>query len=801
MYLNYISGLFDGDETLADKKVSSLKLKSGTIILVISILIGLVFIGFNLPGMIVGTLIGIILSVLNNTFINNTIDNYVLAKYDLIEPILTSSGIQNWDILNLRDIDGDGTFDEILFEHIHGTTYNPSELESAIPNISKLLGKIDGGHLLQVSNNQMLMIFHDHIINEIMNKGNIKNFYIVNMEEVIENPKKVRRIEFEHNPNTPYDLHQLKDSIEAIQKLLGRDGAKVKELEEGLIVIEFNDYVAKIMKAAGIDNWEIVNQEELETNPELNTIIWKHKSGKKHNIGELESGAKEIASILGKGRAVIKSLDMGKAEMHFKPYLVSKKDNIPFQKIEMPKNKLYLGVKNRKEQTFTLPEEESIGGFTQHMMIVGKSGSGKSFFTDNVLMGNWMNESNWDDIEKIYIIDYKNSGDYLKYKHLDKVEYSDGSVNSALAIMMKVLRHMLTRYMYQTQNGGGGYKGKKIILLSDEIQRVNAGLNENDRDKRMAWNKISELYQQFAEQARAANISMISILQKGTIDNLPGGSNFRDNNRHRLALLNDNMSLLLDQELIDKEGIRADRLEQGQFIYMDELQGESSLTEGFGVALDQPWTDYVINYKKLAYEGKDKDAEIIKTLNNIKFKEEDQKLIDNVKFYEKVIPIMEELEKEYFEEMKNSGKKLAIESMADLDNYTERDFALEAIEIYKKEVEEGIKFEDLMEEKREEYKEEILDYINEIENDPKFESKTYLPEELEHIELEELEDYEDDDWDKEEAEMEEINKRVQYNTAVVDELYARYFKEEVEEKQIEETKKIGNTMNFLENLE
>jgi len=598
LYDNKVEELFNNNNPDDDTEILIFKAAGSVLSLLTSIGISSSIFGLNGISLTIGLITGILLTLLHLKLFNQAIEDYINMKDSITKPLLEASGISNWEIENIQDIDGDGTYDEIMFSHIKGKPFNVSELESAIDKLSPMLNK-EGGIVIPFGKENYMLSFKPHIINLIINEGGIYNFIILNEDEIVNNPYNFEKIVFQHNTNTIYDIRQLKESKENITKAIDRGGISIVELDDGCVEMRFNNLVHKILKAGNISSWKISNVEELIQNEDYNLIKWEHIEGESYSAKELEGKGEDLASLLGKGRSVIKDNKNGRVDMVFKPELVSRKDNIPFQKINLPKNKLYLGVKNKTDKAFTQPEDEILGGFTQHMLIIGKSGSGKSFFTDNVLMGNWMNTTNYNDIEKIYIIDYKNSGDYLKYKDLDKVEYSDGSIESASIIMKKVVDTMLARYAYQVENGGGGYKGKKILLISDEIQRVNPSVASSERGIiRNSWMEIEKSYQMLSEQARAANISLISILQKGTLDNLPGGSNFRDNNRHRIGLLNNNMSLLFDQELIDKEGIKADKFKQGQFVYMDELLGEDSITESYGVALDQPWTDYVISSAK-----------------------------------------------------------------------------------------------------------------------------------------------------------------------------------------------------------
>ena len=111
------------------------------------------------------------------------------------------------------------------------------------------------------------------------------------------------------------------------------------------------------------------------------------------------------------------------------------------------------------------------------------------------------------------------------------------------------------------------------------------------------------------------------------------------------------MNLLLDQELIEKYNIKADKLKGGQFVYYDTLG--SGIQDGFTLTIN-----YDVPFKSLS---KDNDSN-----KDIKIKQE----LDN---YTLIAYKSIELARQDSVEAEENGAKTHLDSLSQLQNFQEKD--------------------------------------------------------------------------------------------------------------------------------
>ncbi len=427
-----------------------------------------------------------------------------------------------------------------------------------------------------------------------------------------------------------------------------------------LFIIFFLKYIFRqveyenLLKVGGIRTAKI-------TNFTSEYIIFKRLIGQTISIKSIESGINEICQFLGKYNAHVEIHKQDSFKMIFKenlPDIDTKIKSIPLKEI-IDINKLYLGVRDDKRTLVQTKESEVRGKINGHMLIVGASGSGKSY-SFNQILKNWLNPESYKELEKIYILNFKDSADYNPYKKLDKVSYCGNNIRSALKMCKEVEMEMMKRYIYNTKHNEENFPGQKILFIVDEIQTIaeEQGSKGGARIDRNSWDELDSIFKKLASKARAANISLVIILQKGTAENLPGGTTFRDNIRHRFALLNNNMTLLLDAELIEKYNIQADKLKGGQFVYYDTLG--SGIQDGFTLTVD-----YKVPFDTLSISD-DSNEDI-----NIKQELENYTLIA----YKAM-----ELARQDSEDMEETGAKTHLDSLSQLQHFEEKDYLELAIQ-------------------------------------------------------------------------------------------------------------------------
>lgn len=431
----------------------------------------------------------------------------------------------------------------------------------------------------------------------IYETGNINSYKVVSVED--------NQIDFELRKGQSNNVSEISNAIPSLANFLLKNNGVTLEDEDkpGIITIRFyskeeqenvmeieNENLRNqiILSLSGIKNYDIENASVKEINFRL-------RAGKQNNVNELQSAIPSLVDFFGKFSGLVdSSAGAGKAKIKFKNKLPTKNDRLPMiETLNVFSNKsLYLGVKDpaNKDYARTQPNDEQKGKLNGHLILVGASGSGKSFGF-NIIAQNWINPETYKEIGNIYILNLKGSADYNVYKHLDKVKYASTNKAEAYELVKEVYERMETKYTYNSLHGHENYKGQKDLFIVDEIQTLQEW-EESTRDpeERGMVSEMITMFDGLGAKARAANISLLVILQKALVSNLPGGSAFRDNLRHRIGLKNNSMTLLFDEQEMLKFGIDGDKLTQGQFVYKDNLLGESSITEGFIQGLNTPYT-------------------------------------------------------------------------------------------------------------------------------------------------------------------------------------------------------------------
>jgi len=326
-------------------------------------------------------------------------------------------------------------------------------------------------------------------------------------------------------------------------------------------------YKNEIIILGNITKWEIK-----EITKEF--IDFKLTSGKNLDDKELFNAIEPICRELGKSRAVVKTINKRVSRMIFEEHLPIIANNIPpvdIKNIWKP-NRLFLGCNDLQGSPIYTPETVWRGGFERHGLIVGGSGSGKSYFFTS-FMNNWLGSPEaYKNIDKIYIVNFKNSPDFDPFLKYDKVVHSGGSVESALRVFKKVELEMLKRNTYLKLNKiPDGRNLQKLIFIIDEMQTITEmssakGLSKVEKN---SWAEIERILNTLSSKIRSTNGSIFGILQKATSTSID--TTVRANLTHRFSLLNDNGCFVLggDREELEKKGIFPEKLQSGQMIYTD----------------------------------------------------------------------------------------------------------------------------------------------------------------------------------------------------------------------------------------
>lgn len=400
----------------------------------------------------------------------------------------------------------------------------------------------------------------------------------------------------------------------------------------------------------------------------------------------------------------------------------------------LAENKLFLGIEDTKgKPIFGTQKEQGKGLFNGHWLIVGGSGSGKSFSVKELLK-NVLYKDNFINYNKIYVINFKKSADYNFLKKLNKVEYGQ-ELDEALKILKKILLQMFNIYYYNSKNSKDNFEAFQTLVIVDEIQTLQE-LNDSKSLSKIQKNSVQEclsILEMLSSKARAANISLMVILQKADINSLPSTA-FRQNLRNRFMLKQENITsahLAVNVDTLNDNNINPLKLKQGQYIYNDTLTNE--VKQGLTV-----FNDYKI------------DTDF---LNNLEFKEDTKKIIEEVESYKKISIKAIEIEREREKALEDADKKTYCDSFEDLENDLKNIFEeaeerlkikeekIEIIEEVKKEEIEAFQMpkitSNITEEKETATQNEVLEFMSNIEDIEEDENEDELKD-LEK-EIEELE--------------------------------------------------------------
>lgn len=324
----------------------------------------------------------------------------------------------------------------------------------------------------------------------------------------------------------------------------------------------------------------------------------------------------------------------------------SKSKKLSLLKLLKP-NKLLLGATSiGGDVVYATPKEEGRGLLNGHWLIVGASGSGKSVSVKSFCM-NFLLRENYQYIDNIYIINYKQSSDYNFLKKLNKVHYAQ-DIKEGLKLLKLIQLNMFNKYLYNSKHDQDNFTAYQTIVIIDEIQTLPEMLDSKGLHK-IERNSIQEslsIIEMLGSKARASNISLMVILQKGDIASLPSTA-FRQNLRNRFMLKQENnisAGLVINNEILERENIKPLELKQGQFIYLDTLTNQLKR----GLAL----------YPDIEVE--------IDMLNNLAFDKETQSVIDEVAANKSESLLTIQTQKEELEDLVNDGKKTYYDSFYDV---------------------------------------------------------------------------------------------------------------------------------------
>jgi ABC-type dipeptide/oligopeptide/nickel transport system ATPase component len=388
-----------------------------------------------------------------------------------------------------------------------------------------------------------------------------------------------------------------------------------------------------------------------------NTYIFKLLTGYRMSYETFVSEFDNLKQLFGEGDIEYCRYKSDMVKVQFKNALIDIDDvkasstkKLTLSKLLKP-NKLLLGATSiNGNVVYATDKEEGNGLLNGHFLVVGASGSGKSISVKSFCM-NFLLPQNYKYIDDIFVINYKQSSDYNFLKTLNKVHYAQ-DIKESLKLLKLIQLNMFNKYLYNSKYNQDNFTATQTIVIIDEIQTLPEMLDSKGLHK-IERNSIQEslsIIEMLGSKARASNISLMVILQKGDIASLPSTA-FRQNLRNRFMLKQENnisASLVINSEILEKENIKPLELKQGQFIYLDTLKNE--LQRGLTIF---------------------PDTEIdIDMLNSLEFDKDIQTVIDEVAKNKSASLNAIKEQKEELEKLASSGKKTFYDGFDDVENDT-----------------------------------------------------------------------------------------------------------------------------------
>ena len=482
------------------------------------------------------------------------------------------------------------------------------------------------------------------------------------------------------------------------------------------IQLKYNHPYPIIISYSKLENKQLDKTERaLKTLPKLLSInnnkqkyskLISYDANKNEAIYSVIPGIENYKTWIGNKPKIIDTLNQN-VEIEFDSY----ENIIKMYLVEnLPKYITDIDIVDNKLQKGKIYYGESVYGSvyvdiadTKHQIIGGQSGSGKSVFTNGLLLSILYN---LDTIDKIYMVDLKGGVELFGYEVLsDKIEVVYKK-EDLLEVVKKLELEMNARLEYMRENGIKNIKELPIFLIFDEFAQVmNMG-----KDAFKEQNEILASLTSLSQLARATNIKLWVSLQKATTDNIE--SSFKANLQNRILMkVKDHFTKdLINEEQLKEIGVDPELFHEGRLIFYDDASGKAHLIQFPLVDED--------DYKRLTISDKTINKELSEEFNTYKPKVIRDKMKKKSKAFTDM-DLLAEVEGKTVEDLEAEMDESTIETIEGKEDKIERmfnDFDKEMTKRKAKTIREDKKIKSQLEDQKQELLSSSGEPLNSIKN-------------------------------------------------------------------------------------
>ncbi len=256
---------------------------------------------------------------------------------------------------------------------------------------------------------------------------------------------------------------------------------------------------------------------------------------------------------------------------------------IPFQTEFLQKDRIFYGFNVRTGERYYTSLE-----VMPHTLVVGKSGSGKSVFLNQIMASLIYNI---DHFEKIYLIDLKGGVELSKYNGLHTKLHLVDHYDDLLSNFQQIITQMEDRLKHMKQNGLTLFDGPHLCIICDEFAQIAQypAITKEEKDNKL---QLQSYLNRISMLGRAPKVNLFLQLQKATVQNIDSG--LRNNIATKICFKvhsnSDAATVFGNTEdlpaIASLGGFK--NLQKGRYILSDDISGEDSYMQSSYVAPDFP---------------------------------------------------------------------------------------------------------------------------------------------------------------------------------------------------------------------